>query len=308
MADSILFSLGANQSVDEAVLRTISYVGALVLECHEVEPAQKFIKGHCDLLDIHCDCTSISSLDKIISLLDSGCTNVIISETTLAALAEEGFTQEHLARLTLCLEYVSLGEDGGVDETIDRIIGKYGHRVHGGLNLLFHARSLSRVQERVKGLGVQNKCLFKLTGDPGDEVYHAVKRGFRVILPSTSVSAHKEALGIKPYISSFVTKVIRSDRPDGLFPTVVTDESGLSLGLVYSSIESIEKAMLLGRGVYFSRSRDGLWIKGEESGNVQELRKISIDCDADALQFTVRQIGDGNYYLRCCWLPLLMYT
>ena len=49
--------------------------------------------------------------------------------------------------------------------------------------------------------------------------------------------------------------------------------------------------MRTGRAVYFSRSRNKLWRKGEESGNVQEVRDIFVDCDADTILLKVHQIG-----------------
>lgn len=76
------------------------------------------------------------------------------------------------------------------------------------------------------------------------------------------------------------------------WPTLVTDERGTALGLVYSSARSVRAALDEGRGIYESRRR-GLWRKGESSGNVQELVRIDLDCDRDALRFTVRQQGDG---------------
>lgn len=93
-----------------------------------------------------------------------------------------------------------------------------------------------------------------------------------------------------------------SDRPDGLWPTVVTDERGVCLGLVYSNAESLRAAVDEGRGIYWSRRR-GLWRKGETSGDVQELLKVEADCDRDALKFTVRQDGDGFCHrgTRGCW-------
>ncbi|MFO1037465.1 MAG: phosphoribosyl-ATP diphosphatase [Geminicoccaceae bacterium] len=93
-----------------------------------------------------------------------------------------------------------------------------------------------------------------------------------------------------------------SDRPDGLFPTVVTDERGLALGLVYSSRESIRQAVARRMGIYQSRSR-GLWVKGETSGATQELLRIELDCDRDSPRFVVRQTGAGFCHLdtRTCW-------
>lgn len=88
------------------------------------------------------------------------------------------------------------------------------------------------------------------------------------------------------------TAPLTSERPDGLWPTVVCDDRGAALGLVWSSAESVRAAIDEGRGVYHSRRR-GLWRKGESSGAVQRLLRIDADCDRDALRFTVAQRGRG---------------
>lgn len=102
------------------------------------------------------------------------------------------------------------------------------------------------------------------------------------------------------YISS-----LRSDRADGLYTTVVCDDQGVCLGLVYSNADSIRHAVSNGRGVYWSRSRGELWMKGETSGMWQELLRINVDCDRDALRFTVKQHGDPPCFChletRTCW-------
>ena len=88
------------------------------------------------------------------------------------------------------------------------------------------------------------------------------------------------------------TAPLKSERPDGLWPTVVCDDRGAALGLVWSSADSVRVAIDEGRGVYHSRRR-GLWRKGESSGAVQRLLRIDADCDRDALRFTVTQRGSG---------------
>jgi phosphoribosyl-ATP pyrophosphohydrolase len=95
---------------------------------------------------------------------------------------------------------------------------------------------------------------------------------------------------------------VRSDRPDGLWPTVVVDERGVALGLSYSDLESLGVALEQGQGVYHSRSR-GLWVKGATSGAAQELLRVDADCDRDCLRFTVRQQPPGFCHLntRTCW-------
>jgi phosphoribosyl-AMP cyclohydrolase / phosphoribosyl-ATP pyrophosphohydrolase len=93
-----------------------------------------------------------------------------------------------------------------------------------------------------------------------------------------------------------------SDRPDGLWPTLVCDEGGRALGLAWSDLESLGRALESGRGAYHSRER-GLWVKGESSGNEQELLRVDADCDRDTIRFTVRQKGRGFCHLgrRSCF-------
>jgi len=95
---------------------------------------------------------------------------------------------------------------------------------------------------------------------------------------------------------------LRSDRPDGLWPTVVCDEQGAALGLAFSDLESVRAAVAQRAGVYHSRSR-GLWVKGASSGATQELLGITLDCDRDTLRFTVRQHGSGFCHrgTHTCW-------
>lgn len=88
------------------------------------------------------------------------------------------------------------------------------------------------------------------------------------------------------------TAPLGSERRDGLWPTIVADDRGAALGLVWSSLESVRAAIDTGRGVYHSRTR-GLWKKGETSGATQALLHIAPDCDRDALRFTVAQRGSG---------------
>ena len=102
-------------------------------------------------------------------------------------------------------------------------------------------------------------------------------------------------------LADSVGVVLSSDRPDGLWPTVVTDELGTALGLAWSDQESLTEAIESRRGVYHSRSR-GLWVKGETSGATQDLLAVDVDCDRDTLRFTVRQNGGFCHTgSRTCW-------
>lgn len=77
-----------------------------------------------------------------------------------------------------------------------------------------------------------------------------------------------------------------------LIPVIAQDEaSGDVLMMAWMNREAYEETLKSRRVVYFSRSRQKLWRKGEESGNVQELKAIFYDCDADTLLVKVNQIG-----------------
>jgi len=79
---------------------------------------------------------------------------------------------------------------------------------------------------------------------------------------------------------------------DTLVTAVVQDaSSGQVLMVAHMNREAWEETLATGRATYFSRSRDRLWRKGEQSGNVQLVREIYIDCDADAVLLKVEQVG-----------------
>jgi phosphoribosyl-AMP cyclohydrolase len=78
----------------------------------------------------------------------------------------------------------------------------------------------------------------------------------------------------------------------GLLPVIAQDaETGDVLMLAYMNAESYAETLTSGRAVYYSRSRKKLWRKGEESGNVQLVRSIFVDCDCDTILLRVDQVG-----------------
>lgn len=89
-----------------------------------------------------------------------------------------------------------------------------------------------------------------------------------------------------------LTVKIDFEKTGGLIPAIAQDAStGTVLMLAWMNQEAYEETLRTGRAVYFSRSRNKLWRKGEESGNVQQVKSILVDCDADTLLLQVEQIG-----------------
>lgn len=80
--------------------------------------------------------------------------------------------------------------------------------------------------------------------------------------------------------------------PDGLVTAIAQDyESGEVLMLAYMNEETLRQTLDTNIMTYWSRSRRKVWVKGESSGNIQDVREIRIDCDGDALLFKVAQRG-----------------
>ena len=84
------------------------------------------------------------------------------------------------------------------------------------------------------------------------------------------------------------------DKAGGLVPAIAQDDaSGEVLMLAYMSEQSWKLTLDTGIAHYWSRSRNKLWKKGESSGNVQQIKEIRVDCDADAVVLRVHQVGEA---------------
>ena len=79
---------------------------------------------------------------------------------------------------------------------------------------------------------------------------------------------------------------------DGLVPAIAQDHAtGRVLMFAWMNRESLQRTVETGEAVYFSRSRQRLWHKGEQSGHVQKVREMRLDCDGDVLLLSIEQIG-----------------
>ncbi|MEH6515776.1 MAG: phosphoribosyl-AMP cyclohydrolase [Halioglobus sp.] len=88
-----------------------------------------------------------------------------------------------------------------------------------------------------------------------------------------------------------ITKLIKWN-DQGLVPAIAQDwQTGEVLMLAWMNLEALQLSLSEQRAIYWSRSREALWRKGEESGHVQQLKELRIDCDADTVLMKVEQIG-----------------
>lgn len=95
----------------------------------------------------------------------------------------------------------------------------------------------------------------------------------------------------------------------GLIPAVVQDaKDGTVLMVAYMNRESVRRTLRLKKCVFWSRSRQSFWLKGESSGNVQKVKEFRIDCDGDCLVVKVEQIGGAACHTghRSCFYRKVM--
>lgn len=161
---------------------------------------------------------------------------------------------------------------------------------------------LSENPDQDFGAVPDDRVRFAMTAGSPDE---AVPSGFLVSLPQPTAQriAELEMARVDclvtadslnaDLITDFFKAVLVSDRPDELWSTVIVDPLGTALGLAYSNYESLHHAIENRVGTYWSRSRGGLWIKGETSGATQQMINIRMDCDRDCLRFMVTQDPPG---------------
>ncbi len=98
------------------------------------------------------------------------------------------------------------------------------------------------------------------------------------------------------------------DKMGGLIPAIIQDAAtGKALMLAYMNPIAWEKTLETGKAWFYSRSRDKQWMKGEESGNVQVVKEIFVDCDQDTVLLKVEQVGNAachKGYVSCFFRKL----
>ena len=91
-----------------------------------------------------------------------------------------------------------------------------------------------------------------------------------------------------------MSTILDYEKSDGLVAAIAQDyRTREVLMIAWMNKEAFDETLVTGRACYFSRSRNRLWRKGEESGNVQIVHEIRVDCDRDAVLLKVEQVGDA---------------
>lgn len=250
----------------------------------------------------------IRSVEAALAWLDAGAAKVILGTAAtpalLGELAQKGVPKDRVIAAVDCFngEVVVKGWREGSGRRVEQVLAELAPFV-GGFLVTFVER-----EGRMVGLpAAQAAALLPFCGGARLTAAGGIRTAAEIgeldrlgIDAQVGMAIYTGAISLAEAIAAPLT----SDRPDGLVPTVVCDEAGRALGLAYSSRESLAVAVERGVGAYHSRRR-GLWVKGETSGAVQELLAVDLDCDRDALRFTVRQHGAGFCHTgeATCWGP-----
>ena len=248
-----------------------------------LDHAFKLLKDTVGRYAVHLEVFSLESQQDIIDLLDAGAAKVFSASHQASAL-------EHVANLDL--RRIVYCPTTSINEATDTLAG-----TNFGLYLKNVARA-EAVSAILHELGKHRPPVYVSKVQISEqEAVELCKQGAVPIVPSHQLTVLSDSSPSHIRVAPLLLAQSKSDRPDGLFTTLVTDERGVALGLVYSNEESVSESLRSGRGVYHSRKR-GLWRKGDTSGDWQELVRILNDCDKDCLCFVVRQQGHGFCHLQ----------
>ncbi|KAG9245498.1 histidinol dehydrogenase-domain-containing protein [Calycina marina] len=263
-----------NSSSEGASSTQLSYLRGvyLVATNENVDVLFEYLQKNISL-ETHVNVSSIGSADDVVSILDAGARKVFVKSSQVGSLKMYG----------------------------DRVVAIYekGTSIYTHGVLLDVGDDASSGRKSLEELKASKTMPIFLTSSASSiESFTNIASEFSAIpiLPAAKLTFEKEGGNGQVSVAALISASWVSDRPDQLVPTVVTDERGMSLGLVYSSQESLAESFKTGTGVYQSRKR-GLWYKGATSGDTQELVSVSLDCDQDCLKFVVRQNGRGFCHL-----------
>ncbi|KAH9951621.1 histidine biosynthesis trifunctional-protein [Amylocystis lapponica] len=267
---------------DPALLDALARIGPIILppSALDLTPLPDAATRYL-LLDNDSSC----SLDEIAAWLDHGADKVILP----LACAKEAIGIFPADRLLLLLDVAN------VSAVTDKIRS-------GVSGVLIKTPTLSidfldAVSRFFSGSAVHVLCTATNVTPSQPTIRGLLAAGAILVLPTSLLTLSPTSQQQINVADAFLSPIV-SDREDGLFPTVVSShlEGGRSLGLVYSSPESLKESILTGQGVYQSR-KHGLWRKGETSGATQDVISIRLDCDSDSLEFRVIQHGAGFCHL-----------
>ena len=253
------------------------------ITAQSIDNAFQLLKETAGRYEVYLEVSNVQSQEEVVDLLDAGAAKVFVSGSQASGF--DKVPNLDSSRVVYC-------PSGAPGDTTAALEGtSFGLYLQG----IADAQSVGQI---LHSLGKHRPAVYVSKPDLSeDDASQLRKEGAIPIVPAPQLTLANDATEGRIRVASLLLSQARTDRTDGLFTALVTDEQGIALGLVYSSAESVAESLRSGRGVYHSRKR-GLWRKGDTSGDWQELIRIELDCDHDCFRFVVRQQGNGFCHLQ----------
>ncbi|GAA5808829.1 hypothetical protein MFLAVUS_002227 [Mucor flavus] len=280
-------SLDLADTNQASLYSSLSFFGSVILQNGNVAQIKSLINQTGSTLYW----TYASSIEEAIQLWDIGVLKVIFTLDTYRSIQSElaDIGQDRIAVIAPSVANL---------ESID--VSTY--IIQDASDLAAVSAFAKKTKSCLLGHGGEKSTVVQLENVTVESIAEYQSHQLDVIVPASRLSVNVDDKSGKLNIAEAFLATAKTDRPDGLYTTMVVDEFNKALGLVYSSKESVAESIRLGQGVYQSRNR-GLWHKGLTSGATQTLKHIDYDCDGDALRFVVEQHGAGFCHLntRTCF-------
>ena len=264
--------------------KELAHAGGIfaVISAGNVEKVFQLLKDTVGCHSVHLEVSNVQSQEDVVDLLDAGAAKVFVSSSQASGF--DKVPNLDVSRVVYC-------PSGSAGDTTTALEG-----TSFGLYLQ-NVGNAEVVSQILHELGKNRPAVYvSKTHMTEEDAVELCRQDAIPIIAAHQLTLAAEVEAEKIRVAALLLAKAKSDRPDGLFTTLVTDERGIALGLVYSNEESVAESLRTGRGVYHSRKR-GLWRKGDTSGDWQELLRIELDCDHDCLRFVVRQQGNGFCHL-----------
>ena len=276
--------LPRTESVESPAVAQLSVVGNILVPYKSIKVSKFLLASlprECNLLvDARDDDINI---DQIVELLNSGVKTVFIKHSHV----DEFIVKSGLPSFRFVVECES---------------------IENSLLLLDCGFLVNHALDDIKTISDDGNRLVYFENDTinQDSANKLATQGYIPIIDANKLTVDSKDTS-KISIGNLFTSTLTTDRPDGLFTTLVTSAGPAysALGVVYSSVASIQESIAIGEGVYQSRKRTHeLWYKGKTSGASQKLIKLEKDCDSDVVKFIVDQKeGTGfchmNHHYTC---------
>lgn len=259
------------ESIEDQQLASLAVIGQVLVKYSASVDYKSFINNFPLPTAFYVELSGASlDVTKVIDLLNAGIVKVVVDAQFAEALAEAGIPDSRV------ITKVSDAQQEAKNSSVAYVVP---------------ASEKTKV-ETSNSVFVDYYTGSKFTKD----AISAADKTIPIVSAANLTTDYTRASDDKVSVAEFLVSVLKTDRSDGLYSTIVTDNQNHSLGLVYSSKNSIEEAIKNQAGVYQSRKR-GLWFKGATSGATQKLLKLDTDCDGDVLNFVVEQTGVGFCHL-----------